>query len=1131
MTSQIHAERPWSSLLAFMAGAAAVAGLLAYLIVTQHREVLRSWEGRENGIADDHSRLVSHWLMERKADAELTARSLRVSMLLSGIAGQKTVRQLLEDERRSLIPMLDETKGSYGYSGIYILDREGRLVSQATESPEMPEMLGAAARGAMERGQLQIDWLADGRGRSSLGFVAPVPGKGERNAAGPRVMNPLGAVALIVNPYETLFPLLTVETVATKTGETVLLMRKGDEVFYLSPLRNGPAGLQVVLNRPGFAAKAALEGRRTFGEYIDYRGIRVLAATRGIPLTGWGLVTKIDREEALAGFRHDAWMEAFAAALLLLALAGWFFAYHRYVWARLLKLEEEEFRALLESTPDGLVILDSESRIVFVNSETERLFGYGRDELLGRSFTVLVPKETRGGEFPEGSAGAGNWSAAPRVEAEGRRKNGTVFAVEVGFSPVVGREGRRFCAAIRDLTERNKTEKVVQASEQRYRRYVERNAAAFIRVTLDGRLVECNDAAVRLAGYDSREELLSHRTAQFYFTPADQQALVNLLKEQKALTNYEICWKRKDGSPVWALINATLVEDEDGGGFLEGTAIDITERKRMEKDLQMIASVVQSSTDLIGFASLEGSVFFLNPAGRQILGLDQDEPMVVSVSDYVMDEDRERFRERVLPAVARDGRWEGETRFRHMKTGAPVPMWQSIFFVTEQGTNRRTALGTICRDMTKRKREEHELRAAKEAAEAASRAKSEFLANMSHEIRTPMNGILGMTALALDTDISPEQREYLSMVKSSADSLLELINTILDFSKIEAGKLELESIEFNLRDTLEPTLKTLVLRAHEKSLELNYQVRPEVPETLVGDPGVLRQIVVNLVGNAIKFTEHGEVNVRVERESEEEGRACLHFRVEDTGIGIPVDSQTGIFDAFAQADNSTTRRYGGTGLGLTISRRLVEMMGGRIWLESTPGKGSDFHFSVWLGRVNQTKRATPEPAKLEGLAVLVVDDNVGSKPQAVARASQPSTHLPLREPRRGFRILLAEDNRVNQMLAVRLLEKRGHHVQVAGDGREALEKLKTADFDLVLMDVQMPVMGGFEATAAMREMEKGTGRHIPIVALTAHAVTGDRERCLAAGMDGYVAKPIHPEELFEQIEALIPFVPLARVGT
>jgi PAS domain S-box-containing protein len=1094
MTSQIHAERPWSSLLAFMAGAVAVAGLLAYLIVTQHRQVLRTWEERQNRVADDRSRMVSNWLMERKGDAELTSKSPLVSMAL-------------KDKGRSAVPWLDDAKASYGCSGIYVLDREGRLVSQAAGSPEMPPTLGATARGAMERGQLQIDWLSDGPGRSSLGFVAPVPGKGERNAAGQRVMDPLGAVALIVNPYETLFPLVTAETVPTKTGETVLMMRKGDEVFFLSPLRNGPAGLRQVLNRPGFAAKVALEGRRTFGEYIDYRGVRVLAATRGVPLTGWGLVTKIDREEALAGFRHDTWGETFAAALFLLALAGWFFAYHRYVWGRLLKLEEEEFRALLESTPDGLVILDGESRMVFVNSETDRLFGYGRDELLGRSFTVLVPKETRGGEFPEGSAGAGDWSTAPRVEAEGRRKNGTGFAVEVGFSPVVGREGSLFCAAIRDITERKRAEEVVQASERRYRRYVERNAAAFLCITLDGRLVECNDAAVRLVGYESREELLSHRTAQFYFNPADQPALIELLKKQKALTNYETCFKRKDGSPVWALVNITLVEDEDGGGLIEGTAIDITERKRMEKDLRRIALVVESSTDLFGFASLEGTTFYLNRGGRQTLGLGQDEPIDISILDYVVDEDREQFREKVLPAVMQDGRWEGETRFKHSKTGAPVPMWQSIFFVTEPGTNHRIALATICRDITVRKREERELRAAKEAAEAASRAKTEFLANMSHEIRTPMNGILGMTALALDTDLSIEQREYLGTVKSSGDSLLELVDTILDFSRIETGKLALESIQFSLRETLNPTIRTLALRAHEKHLELNYRVGPEAPATLVGDPGVLRQIIMNLVGNAIKFTERGAVSVRVEGESEEVGRACLHCTVEDTGIGIPVESQTRIFDAFAQADSSTTRLYGGTGLGLTISRRLVEMMGGRIWLESSPGKGAAFHFTVWMGKADQTK------------------------PRAVVPLSPPGIHLPLPERRTDFHILLAEDNRVNQMLAVRLLEKRGHHVQVAGDGREVLEKLKTAEFDLILMDVQMPVMGGFEATAAVREIEKSTGKHIPIVALTAHAVPGDRERCLASGMDGYVAKPIHPEELFRQIEALIPLAPVARVVT
>jgi two-component system, sensor histidine kinase and response regulator len=671
----------------------------------------------------------------------------------------------------------------------------------------------------------------------------------------------------------------------------------------------------------------------------------------------------------------------------------------------------------------------------------------------------------------------------------------------------------------------------------------------------------------------------------------------------------------------------------------------VVDRRFSAQDAELESSegrfrlIINTALDAVITIGAEGQVTGWNPEAERTFGWSAEETSGQRISGIIFPlSHRKGFDSEILQfqTAGGDGNLQKRVEVQVVhRDGHEFPAEMAISTVQHRGS---WISSMFLSDITERKQAQEELRLAKETAEAANRSKSEFLANMSHEIRTPMNAIVGMTDLALDTELNREQREYLTTAKTATDSLLNLINDILDFSKIEAGKLEIESIEFPLRDTLEEVMKTVALRAHEKSLELNFRIPEDLPERLVGDPERLRQVLLNLLGNSIKFTTQGEVNLELTEDSRTENDVCLHFSVRDTGVGIARDKLNVIFEAFTQGDSSTTRQFGGTGLGLAISSRLVSLLGGHIWAESTPGKGSTFHFTATFsfleGQVH--RRAVMEAVHLIDLPVLVVDDNAtnrrileeiltkwgmrptcvdsgllaldtmqkaqaagntfpltildvnmpgmdgfqvaswiqnslgmghstimmlssSTRPGDVARCKKLgvaaylmkpvrrgelletiltvlgsetprsgkiriSTKRPANERRRGFRILLVEDNPVNQTVALRLLEKQGHRVVVAGNGREALLALAKAPangFELILMDVQMPEMDGFEATAAIRAQERDTESHIPIVAMTAHAMKGDRERCLAAGMDEYISKPIRPADLLELVEQCV----------
>ncbi|HZN56808.1 MAG TPA: PAS domain S-box protein [Planctomycetota bacterium] len=919
---------------------------------------------------------------------------------------------------------------------------------------------------------------------------------------------------------------------------------------------------------------------------------------------------------------------------------------------------EERNRLILDSTADGLFGVDTQGRISFVNAAACRLLGFRAEEMIGQASHALIHHHyPHGGEYPVEQCpmfAAYQQGKASRTDKECLwRKDGTALPVEYGATPI--RKNGAIVGAVigfSDITERKRAEKELRQANFLSDMALELTNAGYWHVDYeDPDYYYQSERAAKILGETIRADGRYHLQREWFarLLEADPELAEQTSKKYQGAIDgvYEAydatyAYKRpSDGRIVWVHAAGSLVRAEDGKArYMYGVYQDITEAKqaelarkeserRVRETEQFFRSVLELAPDGLMVVDASGIIRLANAQSARLFGCTREELIGQPVEKLVPVDIRPRHPElrgayQRDPSVREMG--SGRELLALHKDGSHFPVEIGLSpLPARQGEGAQIAVSI--RDITQRKEQENALKQAKAKAEEATEMKSMFLANMSHEIRTPMNAIIGLSHLALKTQLNPKQRDYVSKVHNAGTSLLAIINDILDFSKIEAGKLDLEKTEFKLEDVISSVTTLTAQKAHEKGLEFLVRIAPGTPEPLLGDPLRLGQILTNFVNNAVKFTERGEITLDIALLERTGMKVQLKFSVTDTGIGMTREQSAKLFQPFTQADMSTTRKHGGTGLGLTICRRLVELMGGRIWLESNPGVGTSFSFTVWLGVGEKKSTGKVLPEKLSQLRVLIVDDNpaareilheplshivrsvdlVASGREAVAAVQQQDAtepydvvfmdwqmsgmdglqasrhiksaetlqHQPAivlvtafgreevreeaerlqldgfllkpvtksmivdtlvnvfgrgteetslavegqEERLRGARILLAEDNEINQQIAVELLEGAGAKVTVASNGRDAVDLLakgpKPPAFDVVLMDLQMPEMDGYQATTKIRADERFAD--LPVVAMTAHATIEERQRCLAAGMNDHISKPIDPGMLFEVV--------------
>ncbi len=903
---------------------------------------------------------------------------------------------------------------------------------------------------------------------------------------------------------------------------------------------------------------------------------------------------------------------------------------------------------IIEGTSDIISAIDSDYRIICFNeaykNDARRL--YGVDIEVGTNILEIQ------GAFPEAQAasktlwdralGGERFSASENFVDEENRS----YSYDVTYNPLRNEDGLIIGAShiVRDVTERTQAEESLKRERDFITTIVEASNLLVMVTDLEGRIVKFNHGCEEISGYKFEE--IKGRV--FWNVLVHPEEAANIKRSFRNVTeesfgqNYVSHWITKDEEMRLISWRNSVIEDDEGTKFLIATGIDVTEKEEFKETQDRILDILEKSSDFIGISDLRGNINYLNGAAMKMLALNPsvDKSQIKMINAYP-DWAAKLVQTEGVPTAIKRGSWIGETAVKNSR-GREIPVSQLILaHKNERGEVEY--LSTIARDISRQKRLEKELSATRDAALETVKLKSEFLANMSHEIRTPMNGIIGLAELLLSTKLDSEQRDYVESVQRSGEILLTIVNDILDFSKIEAGKFQMESVNFELRETLESVLEIFAEPAHRKGIEIALSVENDVPNNMFGDPRRVRQILTNLLANAVKFTAEGEVIIRVKRSQQDlnSGSATLHFSVTDTGIGIASDAQEGLFDAFTQADKSITRRFGGTGLGLAISKQLVEMMNGEIGVSSEPGNGSTFWFTAEFDSENSVDFSKAYRKALVNVRALIVDDNasirnilvrqvksigvVGDEAssgaaalkmlRAAAKNGEPfqiavidlqmpemngielskaikndpvlrktrillmpsiSDHVMVKEAKTAgvdkyiykpirpteffgnlcdltvdedysfgsaedqaggpesnngsgvdrqesegvsitqpseVKILIAEDNLVNQKVISSQIQRLGYSADLTADGKEVLEALEKNEYSLILMDCQMPVMDGLTATEEIRKAEAGSDRRIPIIAITALAVDGDRERCLAIGMDDYITKPTKQDQL------------------